>query len=58
MSDLIERWKAEVEHEERVSVAKSVAIGQIQRMKTYKIGKNRIPTVKVDDVIEVIERIC
>lgn len=56
MSDLIERWQAEVEHEEKLSVAKAIAIGKIERMKTYKIGKNRIPTVKLDDVIEVIER--
>lgn len=57
MSELIEKWRAEVEHEEKLSIAKAVAIDQIKRMKPYKIGKSRIPTVKVDDVIEVIERI-
>lgn len=55
MSELIEKWRAEVEHEERLSVAKRLALKRIERSKHYMIGKNKIPTVKLDDVIEAIE---
>lgn len=56
MGETIERWQADVEFEERMSIAKAVAIDHIRKMKAYKIGNNRIPTVKLEDVISEIER--
>ena len=53
---LIEKWKADVEHEEKMSLAKYLALDKLRTTKHYTIGKrNRVEMVKLEDVQKIIE---
>lgn len=54
-NEYIERWKAEVEYDQKLSTSKALALKRIERSKKYLIGKNKIPTIKEELVREIIE---
>lgn len=56
MSEMVEKWKVDVECEERLSLAKYLALDKLRTTKHYTIGKrNRVEMVKLEDVERIIE---